>query len=1172
MKFYQRKLYALLQVPELRNWNNSVTSQLQCLKIDTNLDELETWWRQVGKQAQDISSSSDHLNLEALQNSENLTTVIACHPISGQKQLVTALHAENQPDIGWIQQEEDAEKVFWWFWRFYPELLADAQHDALLFPSHTVLSDCPLHSHQSAVSALTGTMFPENWECGKAAQTPYLLVFTFSPVQDFIKSSRKFLDFWAGSYLLHYLSTKLCLEIAEKLGPDAVIIPSLWSQEIIDSLIIKKYPEFASYFECLQEGKNPVTRFDDKISTSLSTAGFPNAITVLVPGREAAQDWGKFLSQKLTEEWAQIGEKVRKHIRREVTYFLRKQNNEKLKSIIKEVFPELKDDSPEFDKYYKELEYLGDEKKHGCWEWKSLWEVQLNHTWEPYWTAVPLGNPNSKPEFAIQRNDGAFDEAWLEGQDAVAQPLVHFPNEFEKIFYTDLNVGSWWGSIQQRLRLCLNDVKYTRNWQVATAPGERSTISGQFSAVHPRFNYTKKDTSEGKVTDLREGAGVPVGSMRLFWHVMSKAYPGLFNGSEKLNALELTKRMAWVYGGVAEALGVPIDLSQEGKLSKIIDYEQLIRFPNLSSIGAAAFARDNPQLLRTYRDNLYSLFRPHRSKFSDEKKRAFYNKTSRPFHIQNSDAAIKEKCSDLKRALNGVMLSSKWLIDDMGLQGKLVIKDSQNSQTQVEILRDIVQQAHKNTGFGDSSPADWWVILLADGDGMGDYVSGKKLKQYKSYVEVEGHNRTIPGLNEFLNNTDKRMGPATHVGLNRALLDFSNRLVPYLTEKRFCGRVIYSGGDDVMVVLPLEDLPEYLLSLRAAWSGEKDPKNEFENKHNGADNQTGDKTTGYWYPSEQVKGLPKRPHFTMGEAATMSAGIVIAHKSVPLPTVLKSLWEAEGDRAKKITKKDGLCFRVIYGGGNQLEALMKGKLLAEWWDWVKEYKQYKENLAPLLYRLAEELPRRASVTKNSRLFAKVARVIMNSRDNINQDINGVFDKIEGWLDNWENWVKEVWVQGVIENWAKNKNNNSKEYSIIFPIIKEVIVNWAKKYLQDCDKKILEQWIETAIASANNYEFDAKNKQTLEEWIEIEIANVNNREVGSEDKQILEGWIQAVEKNNNSQPFDGKLMHTIQSAWIRQVKESEFNAVGTKPEDLAKILRFTAFWVDKRVERQKWANL
>lgn len=51
--------------------------------------------------------------------------------------------------------------------------------------------------------------------------------------------------------------------------------------------------------------------------------------------------------------------------------------------------------------------------------------------------------------------------------------------------------------------------------------------------------------------------------MRLFWRLMSLVYPGLFNGSEKLNAIELTKRMAWGYRGVAESLGVQVNFKDE---------------------------------------------------------------------------------------------------------------------------------------------------------------------------------------------------------------------------------------------------------------------------------------------------------------------------------------------------------------------------------------------------------------------------------------------------------------------------------------------------------------------------------------------------------------------------------------------------------------------------------
>ena len=1100
MNFYQRKLYAILRSPKSPDWGNSIASELDC--IQPNLPELQQWWEQ-GKQAQDIASSSDHFNLKSLDNKENSEEVTACHPISGQKQQIIPLTLENQPNIDLIKKEPEAKKVFWWFWRFYPELFANQQQDALLSPAHMVLPDCPLHSHQSAVSALTGAMFPESWENGDKPQTPYLLLFSFSPVQDFIKSSRKILDFWAGSYLLHYLSSKLCWYIAKELGPDAVIVPSLWNQEIIDALIIKEYPDFKTDFEKLQNGKNPVSRFDDKTSTSLSTAGFPNTITVLVSGKEDAQKWGKLLGDKLTEEWVGIGEKIRKDIRQKVTNFLNEETT-KLESIIKEVFPELENKPDEFDKYLKELTDLKDENKHGCWEWRTLWEVQLNNTWEPYWTAIPLGNPEKG--LAIERDNNAFDGSWLKNQDNISQPIVDLPDKFETDFYQYFNVGTWWGSIQQRLGLCLNNVKYTRNWEIATAPGERSTISGKFSAVHPRFNWGK----------FSEGRGTASGSMRLFWNVMSQAYPGLFNGSEKLNALEITKRMAWVYGGVAEDLGIDVQSivkkiksrpSGEEKAFELVEenqtiYEQLLRFPNSSSIASARFIHDdNQEITSQYRQLLSDKIK---SQLSNRYSRFFDSITRRASHVLKTDKRINPN-NRSNGYYNGVMFSSKWLADDMALKTDDAAK-----------LKQLVDQAHKDkdTGFSEGSPADWWVILLADGDGMGDYVSGKKLEKYHSYVESNAVDKTDANFhdskfNEFITNTDKRMGPATHVGLNRALLDFSNRLVPYLTEQRFCGRVVYSGGDDVMVMLPIEDLPEYLLSLRAAWCGGNDPKGEFENNHNSTSNST----TGYWYPKpgvEQVnmwtkliiylslrversetkqsqilaiaslslamtqitlythlKDLPQRPYFTMGENATMSAGVVFAHKSVPLPTVLESLWEAESGRAKKITGKDGLCFRVIYGGGNQLEALMKGELLADWWDWVKDYEDYQDKLAPLLYRLAEELPRRASITENYYLFSKAARVIMDNRDEKKQ-LDEVFEKIKQWLVSWEDWVK-----GVIEKWAEENLKDS-----------------------------------------GNLSFEHK---------------------------------------------------------IQEIYNSKSKPVGIEPEDLGKILRFTAFWVDKRVERWGWSQ-
>lgn len=952
--FYFRKLCALLE-------DKSILQQLQSI----HPEELQG---QIEELPLQIASSSDRVNLGEAQGT-NINSVK--HPISGQTRNITS--QDSRPEIpAEITSETDIEKLFWWFWRFYPELIRQNQKDFFLYPAHSILPDCPLHSYKSTVSALVGAMYPEHWQEGGKSQHPYLFLFTFSPVQEFIKASRKFVDFWAGSYLLHYLSVKLCWYIAETYGSDAVITPSLWSQEIIDALIVKKYPDFAANFASFQDGISPVGRFDNGISTSLSTAGFPNVIMALVPGKEAARELGEKLKKCLIEEWSEIAKKVREDIKKRTLEFLKDtKNQQKIDEIL------LKEFLSEQEICKRDLKKWQIGHHGSCWEWNKLWEAQIEKTWETYWTAMPLGNPEQP--LTINPTEENYQQ-WKQAQNAIAPPHLaeSLPTTAEENLYEQINTGTWWGALQARLGQSIQAVKNTRTWAIPTAPGERSTLSGQFSAVHPQLHYHGQ---------FKNGGGLSARSMGLFWRLMAEVYPGLFNGSEKLNAIELTKRMAWRYGGVAESLG--INLGQEDDTN----YDNLIRFPNLSSIAAARFTcedfKKGGQKTRKYWNCLNTLINQQLPNKAD----TFASRTrGRPYQIPKVDRQINPENRNGQN-FNGVMFSSKWLADDMNC-------NAQETAT----LRSLVEEAHKKAKFGEGSPADWWVIVLGDGDGMGKYVSGSKLKKYKEYLITDAIAENVKNHQDYpdLLATQKRMGPATHVGLNRALLDFSNRLVPYLTEERYCGKVVYSGGDDVMAVLPLADLLGYLRSLRDAWCADPDPEREFSTEG------------GYWTPKQTLQGLQQRPYFTMGDGATMSLGIVIAHKSVPLPTVLESLWTAEKDRAKKLYGKDGLCFRVIYGSGNTLEALMKGELLDLWWNFM-QYDQ--QDLSALFYRLAEELPRHACVTESDRLLRKAAQVIINRRDQTLE--SHIQENLLNWLDQWENWAYQTYNQ-------VNKNKTEKE--------------------------------------------------------------------------------------------------------------------------------------------------
>ena len=924
MNVYHRKLYAFLRSIESIAWLNTdisyIYDNLTCLQ--PHLPKLQDWWQNNRDILTRISSSSDKINLNSTVTPGDKNNIKICHPISGQTQSITISILNQQIDITDIAKEENVKKVFWWFWRYFPEKLAHQDaNNAFLTPTHRILPDCPLHSYQSTVSALTGALFHKSAEPHPVFQTslslsrrrqdlsqgknehqvldescqedlnPYLFLFTFSPVQEFIKASRKFLDFWSGSYLLHYFSAFLCFEIAKIYGADAIITPSLWNQEIIDALIWQDEDLVISNLRKLYH--NPAEKFQNNPENqSLSTAGFPNVITVLVPNQAEATKLGKHLDRVLKNKWLKISQKVRKAIKNRVINLL--QDKQKLEQILTDISPEFPNYQPE--NLSKELQQLS---QHGCWEWNKLWDTQIENTWETYFVGVPFGYPQQPLEIDIKNLDANQRQQWIDWQNHIARATIELPTQAEINTYTkNLNVGTWWGSLQARLGNAIQAVKNTRAWQTPVAPGERSTLSGFYSAVHPRFIYQQ----------FPNGLGMPSESLRLFWHIMGLAFPGLFNGSEKLNAIELSKRMAWKHGGVGESLGIRLQQAGENNSNHNDDedYEGLIRFPNFSSIAAANYATHHPEKIAEYWQDLRrKIYQDEKLKLKHDK---FCSRTRRPFHVKRADAALKENIKDYSNGYNGVILSAKWLADDMGLD-----------TSETNILRTLVDETQKQH-FADNNPSDWWVLVLGDGDGMGGYVNGRKLKFYDDYileklVDKKGIDEEI--WQDLLTKTKKRMGPATHVGLNRALLDFSNRLVPYITEQRCCGRVIYSGGDDVMVALSSADLPKFLRSLRAAWCGKKDPENEF--------NSNG----GYWQwnpdnPQQKKRpnDIPSRPLFTMGKEATMSLGIVIAHKSVPLPTVLEKIWDAEKEGGKKmiggvidennsITDKDGLCFPLM---------------------------------------------------------------------------------------------------------------------------------------------------------------------------------------------------------------------------------------------------------------------
>ena len=687
----------------------------------------------------------------------------------------------------------------------------------------------------------------------RAYSHPYLVSFTFTPVQELIKASRKMRDFWAGSWILHYVSAHISWKLAQKYGPDSLLYPSLFDQPLIDSWLLRDYPDLATWID-------PPPSID-----SLLTAGFPNVLVLVLPKAKVAAAM-QFAEQELKEVWKKLGD---------------------------DVFTTLDESG-----WSRELEQKS-----------STWNGWLDTQWQTYWTGVPIGVEGESLKNAkilrdpdtLSERDILYTQPWIDklnqhyglnsGKDIDPdkQRKLFKPQEIDLLqaIYANkdrkfsANIGSWWGYIFDTARINLGAVKNARNWQLPTVFSTRSTVSGIGAAVYP--------SDQNDWTDEQD--------VKDFWQ---KPHANLFNGSEQLNSTEVVKR--GLHQILPDLLGV-----KERDLS--------LAYPDLTS-GVAGY-------LNTH----------------DDEECARYIKACEAVE-QNIEAEnLKSKDSkwgipwaeaqaDLKQ-YPPRLINASWLVEDFNLS----TEELPRRRTELESLI-------KNT-YPSNNPTDWYVLAAGDGDGMSDWLKGINMENYREYIPEALKVTEDRKFDKFLD-IPKRMGPATHNALSRALLDFSNRLLPYLTQQRYAGRLIYGGGDDVLAYTNLWEWDKWVWDVRQCFRGDKDDRQEFDN--------TGD----YWRWLGDIPpvGLTDRPFFTMGQKATISFGITIAHQSTPMAIALEQLWEAEasakdhrappqgdekqlappneGEIPAKKRAKDAIEIRVIYSNGNMLKATAKFEAFKQW--------------------------------------------------------------------------------------------------------------------------------------------------------------------------------------------------------------------------------------------------
>lgn len=166
-----------------------------------------------------------------------------------------------------------------------------------LLPADSRMPDHPLWHHLGLTSAIGSALADDP---GKNLS---LVVFTVTPVQAFISRARKLRDHWVGSVILSYLAFTGIRHIAETIGPDHIVYPSLQDQSLVEAWIGKTF-----HLEKFLQEMDEDLRKHKKAGESI--ASFPNKFVFLCATSKVDALCVQ-IEETIQEEWLRVARLVK---------------------------------------------------------------------------------------------------------------------------------------------------------------------------------------------------------------------------------------------------------------------------------------------------------------------------------------------------------------------------------------------------------------------------------------------------------------------------------------------------------------------------------------------------------------------------------------------------------------------------------------------------------------------------------------------------------------------------------------------------------------------------------------------------------------------------------------------------------------------------------------------
>jgi len=473
---------------------------------------------------------------------------------------------------------------------------------------------------------------------------------------------------------------------------------------------------------------------------------------------------------------------------------------------------------------------------------KEKIENQLLSYFQVYWVIMPWAKDPNDPK---NPKDVLEDyEKITSSNNEIYQTVKGI---IEHPYYKPANVGSAYPLILELTEKLLGSRKSIRDFIQSEQKDTKCYLCGEFEILDQDQSISKQNQS-GEFENQEQN----------FWKNIEDSK--LVKENEKLCGVCLTKRV------------FPKIIKEELNLSKEI------RFPSTSEMATIQTKRIINQEIATKFKGIFESIIKNKS-----------NSESISHFI--SVPALK---GNLLYNIDGQFLMEETYRENY-LEKEYGIK---LNDKEIKEIKDFLKELKKN----DINPSRYYAILQMDGDNMGKWLKGEFNPKIKDTI----HQKVKDALLTYSEKEEKiklekilcskhPVSPSIHQAFSRRLSNFSLNIVRKIVEEKHYGKLVYSGGDDVLALLPVDEVLTCAYNLQ----------NKFKE--------------------------------ILSSKASMSAGIVFVHHKYPLYLALQKVNQAE-KLAKKNYNKNSFCLIFLTHSDSERETGGNWNLINDINDLICKFK------------------------------------------------------------------------------------------------------------------------------------------------------------------------------------------------------------------------------------------